>query len=325
MRNILITGGAGFIGSNFINFFSRKYKYKVINLDLLTYASNISNVSIDNNQGNYKFIHGDICDRELVENIFSKEKIDAVVHFAAESHVDNSIENPEKFIKTNVLGTFVLLDVARSFWKEDKNIFLNVSTDEVFGSLDDENLFHESSNLAPNSPYSASKAGSNLLGRSYFKTYGMNVITTNCSNNFGPNQHDEKLIPTIIRNAIKQKAIPIYGSGENIRDWLFVEDHCRALDLVLHKGRAGEVYNIGASNELSNNKIAEIICSELDILLPKQQKYFKLVDYVEDRKGHDYRYAIDSTKISKEIGWKKKYSFTDALRKTIAFYIKKYR
>jgi len=325
MRNILITGGAGFIGSNFINFFSRKYKYKVINLDLLTYASNISNVSIDNNQGNYKFIHGDICDRELVENIFSKEKIDAVVHFAAESHVDNSIENPEKFIKTNVLGTFVLLDVARSFWKEDKNIFLNVSTDEVFGSLDDENLFHESSNLAPNSPYSASKAGSNLLSRSYFKTYGMNVITTNCSNNFGPNQHDEKLIPTIIRNAIKQKAIPIYGSGENIRDWLFVEDHCRALDLVLHKGRAGEVYNIGASNELSNNKIAEIICSELDILLPKQQKYFKLVDYVEDRKGHDYRYAIDSTKISKEIGWKKKYSFTDALRKTIAFYIKKYR
>ena len=325
MRNILITGGAGFIGSNFINFFSRKYKYKVINLDLLTYASNISNVSIDNNQGNYKFIHGDICDRELVENIFSKEKIDAVVHFAAESHVDNSIENPEKFIKTNVLGTFVLLDVARSFWKEDKNIFLNVSTDEVFGSLDDENLFHESSNLAPNSPYSASKAGSNLLSRSYFKTYGMNVITTNCSNNFGPNQHDEKLIPTIIRNAIKQKAIPIYGSGENIRDWLFVEDHCRALDLVLHKGRAGEVYNIGASNELSNNKIAEIICSELDILLPKQQKYFKLVDYVEDRKGHDYRYAIDSTKISKEIGWKKKYSFTEALRKTITFYIKKYQ
>ena len=325
MRNILITGGAGFIGSNFINFFSRKYKYKIINLDLLTYASNISNVSIDNNQGNYKFIHGDICDRELVENIFSKEKIDAVVHFAAESHVDNSIENPEKFIKTNVLGTFVLLDVARSFWKEDKNVFLNVSTDEVFGSLDDENLFHESSNLAPNSPYSASKAGSNLLSRSYFKTYGMNVITTNCSNNFGPNQHDEKLIPTIIRNAIKQKAIPIYGSGENIRDWLFVEDHCRALDLVLHKGRAGEVYNIGASNELSNNKIAEIICSELDILLPKQQKYFKLVDYVEDRKGHDYRYAIDSTKISKEIGWKKKYSFTEALRKTITFYIKKYQ
>jgi len=332
--NILITGGAGFIGSNFIPYFIEKYpEIKIINLDKLTYAGELSNLNEVQNLSNYTFVEGDICDRNLVEHLFNKHQINGVIHFAAESHVDNSIENPDTFIQTNVFGTFTLLDVAKSFWIDsthkvksgcENNRFLHISTDEVYGSLGKEGLFTESTPYAPNSPYSASKASSDFLVRSYFHTYGLNVVTTNCSNNYGPKQHDEKLIPTIIRKALKGENIPIYGDGQNIRDWLYVLDHCKAIDLVYHKGKAGETYNIGGNNERNNLYIANTICEILDEIRPKSESYKKQITFVKDRAGHDFRYAIDASKIENELGWKADENFESGIKKTISWYINKY-
>jgi len=338
MKALLITGGAGFIGSNFIPYFLKKYQnYKIINLDKLTYAGNLENLVEVENDPRYKFIKGDICNRELVEFIFNEYDIKGVIHFAAESHVDNSIVNPDIFIKTNVHGTFTLLDVAYKYWmekpfsykKEYENCrFHHISTDEVYGTLpDDPNiLFTENTPYAPNSPYSASKASSDMIVRSYVETYGLNCVITNCSNNYGPKQHDEKLIPTIIRNALQNNPIPIYGDGKNIRDWLYVLDHCKGIDLVYHKGRKGETYNIGGRNERTNIYIAEKICEILDELKPKEKGTYKdQIAFVKDRPGHDRRYAIDAAKIENELGWKADENFESGIVKTVKWYLNKYR
>jgi dTDP-glucose 4,6-dehydratase len=332
--NILITGGAGFIGSNFIPYFIEKHpEIKIINLDKLTYAGELSNLNEVQNLSSHTFVEGDICDRNLVEHLFNKHQINGVIHFAAESHVDNSIENPDTFIQTNVFGTFTVLDVAKTFWMESPNIpksgcennrFLHISTDEVYGSLGKEGLFTENTPYAPNSPYSASKASSDFLVRSYFHTYGLNVVTTNCSNNYGPKQHDEKLIPTIIRKALKGDNIPIYGDGQNIRDWLYVLDHCKAVDLVYQKGKSGETYNVGGHNERNNLYIANTICEVLDKIRPKSESYKNQITFVKDRAGHDFRYAIDASKIENELGWKADENFESGIRKTINWYLNKY-
>lgn len=334
-KSILVTGGAGFIGSNFIAFLLETSPgIKVYNLDLLTYAGNLENTSSFSDNPNYTFIEGDICDRDLVESLFKKFQFGGVVHFAAESHVDNSISGPEAFIRTNVNGTFTLLDVARKNWIEEPfkykagmehNRFLHISTDEVYGTLGAEGLFTEKTPYAPNSPYSASKAASDMIVRSYFHTYGINAVTTNCSNNYGPRQHDEKLIPTIIRKAINGEAIPIYGDGLNIRDWLYVLDHCKGIWKAFEKGRAGETYNIGGKNERTNIYIAQCICDILDEMDPKTTgSYSDQITYVKDRPGHDKRYAIDASKISEELGWKADENFESGIRKTIQHYISKY-
>jgi dTDP-glucose 4,6-dehydratase len=333
MKSVLITGGAGFIGSNFVPFFLDKHKgYRVINLDLLTYAGDISNLKEVTQGDRYTLVKGDICDRNLVEQLFDQHKIEAVIHFAAESHVDNSITGPEAFIRTNVFGTFTLLDVARKKWmnapfeyKEGlgQNRFLHVSTDEVYGTLGETGLFTESTPYAPNSPYSASKASSDMLVRSYFHTYGLNVVTTNCSNNYGPKQHNEKLIPTIIRKALSEQPIPIYGDGKNVRDWLYVLDHCKGIDLAFHTGVAGETYNIGGRNERTNNQIVNTICSILDQKAPRKNggSYKELITYVKDRAGHDKRYAIDASKIEKHLNWKAEEVFDTGIFKTINWYL----
>ena len=337
-KTILITGGAGFIGSNFIPYFLEKYpEYNVINLDALTYAGNLENLKEIENNSRYKFIKGDICNKELVEYIFNEYDIRGVIHFAAESHVDNSIKNPGVFVETNVNGTYTLIDVAKNYWMESpfkykdeyKNSrFHHISTDEVYGTLpDDPNiLFTEKTPYAPNSPYSASKASSDMIVRSYHHTYGMNTVITNCSNNYGPKQHDEKLIPTIIRNAIKKNPIPIYGDGKNIRDWLYVLDHCKGIDLAYHKGKAGETYNIGGRNERTNIYIAEKICEILDELKPRKnnKSYKELITFVTDRPGHDRRYAIDASKIENELGWRADENFESGIVKTVKWYLKKY-
>lgn len=333
MKTILVTGGAGFIGSNFIPYFiSIHPEYKIINLDALTYAGNLANLKeVEGNQ-NYTFVKGDICDRSLVESLFDQYSFNGVIHFAAESHVDNSIAGPEAFIRTNINGTFILLDVARKSWMNaphefkvglEENRFLHVSTDEVYGTLGKEGLFKESTPYAPNSPYSASKASSDLLVRSYFHTYGLNVITTNCSNNYGPKQHNEKLIPTIIRKAISGQPIPIYGDGMNVRDWLYVLDHAKGIDLSFHKGVNGETYNIGGRNERTNNQIVRTICEILDERKPLSngKSYIDQITYVKDRAGHDRRYAIDATKIEKELGWKAEENFESGILKTIDWYL----
>ncbi len=334
MKTILITGGAGFIGSNFIPYFLKEHKdYKVVNLDLLTYAGNLDNLKEVEGNDRYEFIKGNICNRELVEYIFDKFDIRGVIHFAAESHVDNSIEDPEVFVKTNVNGTFTLLDTAYKKWmkepfvykKEYENCrFHHISTDEVYGTLGESGFFTEETPYAPNSPYSASKASSDMMVRSYHHTYGMNTVITNCSNNYGPKQHDEKLIPTIIRNALKGNDIPIYGDGKNIRDWLYVLDHCRGIDLVYHKGRSGETYNIGGKNERENIYIANKICEILDELVSKEKSYKEQIKFVKDRPGHDRRYAIDATKIENELGWRAEENFESGIVKTVKWYIKKY-
>ncbi len=334
MKTILITGGAGFIGSNFIPYFLKEHKdYKVVNLDLLTYAGNLDNLKEVEGNDRYEFIKGNICNRELVEYIFDKFDIRGVIHFAAESHVDNSIEDPEIFVKTNVNGTFTLLDTAYKKWmkepfvykKEYENCrFHHISTDEVYGTLGESGFFTEETPYAPNSPYSASKASSDMMVRSYHHTYGMNTVITNCSNNYGPKQHDEKLIPTIIRNALKGNDIPIYGDGKNIRDWLYVLDHCKGIDLVYHKGRSGETYNIGGKNERENIYIANKICEILDELVSKGKSYKEQIKFVKDRPGHDRRYAIDATKIEKELGWRAEENFESGIVKTVKWYIKKY-
>ncbi|MEM9678756.1 MAG: dTDP-glucose 4,6-dehydratase [Bacteroidota bacterium] len=333
-RNVLITGGLGFIGSNFIPFFLEKYSnYKIVNLDKLTYAGELSNLIEVQDHQNYTCIKGDICDKPLVNDIFLKYNITDVIHFAAESHVDNSIESPDEFINTNVHGTFNLINVAKHFWmnahfetKEgfENNRFHHISTDEVYGSLGKEGLFTEHTSYAPNSPYSASKASSDFIVRSYRHTYGMNVVTTNCSNNYGPKQHDEKLIPTIIRKAITNEPIPIYGDGKNIRDWLYVLDHCKGIDLAFHKGKSGETYNIGGNNERDNLYIANTICELLDNILPKKVSYKEQISFVKDRPGHDFRYAIDASKIENELGWKAEENFESGIEKTINWYLKKY-
>ncbi|WP_261517955.1 dTDP-glucose 4,6-dehydratase [Campylobacter lanienae] len=334
MKNILITGGAGFIGSNFIEYFMDKYRdYNIINLDLLTYAGNLDNLSSVVTNPKYTFIKGDICDINLVKNIFRDYNITDVIHFAAQSHVDNSIKTPDIFVKTNINGTFNLLHCAYLSWfdapftpKESKKncVFHHISTDEVFGSLGDSGYFTEDTPYAPNSPYSASKASSDMLVRSYHHTYGLNTFITNCSNNYGPKQHNEKLIPTIIHNAIEGKNIPIYGDGKNIRDWLYVLDHCKGIDAVFHSKFYGETFNIGGNSEKTNLEVVGEICDILDRISPKADgtSYANQISFVKDRAGHDRRYAIDCTKIKRELGWSPSVGFKDGIEKTVRWYLK---
>ena len=334
MKSILVTGCAGFIGSNFVPYFLEKYpEYQIVNLDLLTYAGNLDNLIECENNPRYKFIKGDICNRELVELLFAEYNIQGVIHFAAESHVDNSIKNPGIFIETNVNGTFTLIDVAYKYWMEKPFTykqayqhcrFHHISTDEVYGTLNETDLFTEETPYAPNSPYSASKAGSDMIVRAYQETYGMNTVITNCSNNYGPKQHDEKLIPTIIRKALAGESIPIYGDGKNIRDWLYVLDHCKGIDLVYHTGKESNVYNIGGRNERTNLQIVDTICSILDERIPKEKSYKELITFVEDRAGHDRRYAIDATKLENELGWRADEDFDSGIVKTIEWYLNQY-
>ncbi|MDR1362358.1 MAG: dTDP-glucose 4,6-dehydratase [Holosporaceae bacterium] len=323
-KTILITGGAGFIGSNFVVYFCKKYPdYQLINFDKLTYAGNLDNLRECQAAANYVFIRGDICDRELVEAVFREYKITDVIHLAAESHVDNSIVSPEEFVTTNVLGTFTILDAFRKSNSRDTSRFLHISTDEVYGTLGETGYFTEKTPYAPNSPYSASKAGSDMLVRSYFHTYGTNVVSSNCSNNYGPMQHGEKLIPTIIRSALSEKLIPIYGDGKNIRDWLYVIDHCRALDIIFHQGKAGETYNVGGRNEKTNLQIADTICAILDEKCPRKngKNYGKLIAFVANRPGHDRRYAINAAKLETELGWRAEESFDTGIGKTVEWYL----
>jgi dTDP-glucose 4,6-dehydratase len=308
---LLITGGAGFIGSNLLYYFIEKYPhYTLINLDKLTYAGNLENLKRLEATSNYRFVKGDITDREVVEPLF-REKLDGVINLAAESHVDRSIEQPDVFIKTNVLGTQVLLDMANKYRTPR---FLQVSTDEVYGSLGSIGFFTEETSLSPNSPYSAGKAGADLLVRSYYQTFGTPVLITRCSNNYGPYQFPEKLIPLMVSNALEGKELPVYGDGLNIRDWLYVNDHCRAIDLVFHGGTPGEVYNIGGHNEHSNIEIVKTILRELG-------KPESLIKYVKDRPGHDRRYAVDASKIKNTLGWIPAISFEEGIKQTIRWYL----
>ena len=336
MKNILVTGGAGFIGSNFVPYFiENNSEYHLVNLDALTYAGNLDNVSEVENHERYTFVKGDIVDAEFIRSLFDKYQFHDVIHFAAESHVDNSISGPEAFIKTNVLGTFNLLDTARKLWMSAPNQyneafknarFHHVSTDEVYGTLGETGLFEETTPYAPNSPYSASKAASDMIVRSYFHTYGMNVVTSNCSNNYGPKQHNEKLIPTIIRKALTGENIPIYGDGKNVRDWLYVLDHCKGIELAFKTGKSGETYNIGGRNERNNLQIVDTVCTILDNLKPKLSGSYKdQITFVKDRPGHDLRYAIDATKIENELGWKADENFDTGIEKTIEWYLKKFQ
>ena len=313
---IIVTGGAGFIGSNFIYYMSGKYpEYRIVCVDCLTYAGNVSTLKGVMKNSNFRFYMANICDKKSIEQLFEEEKPDVVINFAAESHVDNSIKNPFIFTQTNVIGTHTLLEAAKQFWGEgSENRFVHVSTDEVYGTLGEEGFFTETSPIQPNSPYSASKASSDLIALAYGETFKMNVCVTNCSNNYGPYQHHEKLIPHMISLALKDEKLPVYGEGLNIRDWLFVEDHCEAIDLVLHEGVKGERYNIGGHNEKRNIEIVKLILKRLD-------KPESLISFVEDRKGHDYRYAIDPTKIHNQLGWLPKTKFEDGIVKTIDWYL----
>lgn len=312
MKNILVTGGAGFIGSNYINYFlNKRDDYFIVNLDKLTYAGNLENLKPVENKKNYVFVKGDICNRELVEYIFERYDIKYVINFAAESHVDRSILGSAIFYQTNVIGTNVLLETARRY---DVEKFLQVSTDEVYGSLGPTGLFTEQTPLSPNSPYSSSKAGADMMVQAFYHTYGMPVVTTRCSNNYGPLQFPEKLIPLMIINALNNKKLPVYGDGMNVRDWIYVIDHNIGIDLVFNEGKVGEVYNLGASNEMPNIQIVKLILK----LLGKDES---LIEYVKDRPGHDRRYAIDSTKVQKELGWKPQFSFDEAIAKTVDWYL----
>lgn len=329
---ILVTGGAGFIGANFVPYFCGKHpEYTVVTLDKLTYAGRRENLGECDGMTNHAFVQGCICDEPLVEKLFNEHDFRGIVHFAAESHVDNSINGPKEFINTNVIGTFTLLEAARRHWLNGPGKckpgyegcrFHHISTDEVYGSLGDSGLFHETTAYAPNSPYSASKASSDFLVRAYHHTYGLNTTTSNCSNNYGPKQHSEKLIPTIIRTAIEERPIPIYGKGANIRDWLYVLDHCTAIDTVFHKGKSGETYNVGGRNERNNLQVASRICEILDELHPRAQgKYVDLITFVADRPGHDLRYAIDADKIESELHWRAEENFDTGIVKTVEWYL----
>jgi dTDP-glucose 4,6-dehydratase len=328
-KNMLVTGSAGFIGSCFVRMMLGKYvDLKIVSLDKLTYSGNMHNLDSLPNHHNHTFIQGDILNDQLVSHILREYQIDTIVHFAAESHVDNSILNPKAFVETNVMGTFVLLECARQYWltekKWDENQcrFHHVSTDEVYGSLhSDDPAFTETTPYAPNSPYSASKAGSDHVVRAYFHTYQLPVTTSHCSNNYGPYQHSEKFIPVVIQSCLIGKKIPIYGNGTNIRDWLYVEDHCDAIDSILKMGRLGESYNIGGKNELDNLSLVSLITDIMDELHPENAPHSQLISFVKDRKGHDKRYAIDNQKIQTELTWQPKTEFKTALTETIIFYI----
>jgi len=309
--HILVTGGCGFIGSNFVRHMLSKYPYSIINLDKLTYAGNLENLKDIENDKRYSLIKGDIADGNLLENIFNTSKVDAVINFAAESHVDRSIMYPDEFIKTNINGTFNLLEIAK---KMGVKRFVQISTDEVYGSLGKEGKFTEHTPVSPNSPYSASKASADMLAMAYFKTFNMPVVITRCSNNYGPYQFPEKLIPLIITNALADIALPVYGDGLNIRDWIHVLDHCEAIDTVLHKGVEGKVYNIGGENERTNIEIVKLILNILG-------KPHSLIQYVTDRLGHDRRYAIDSTKVKNELGYKTRYDFGKGMEDTVKWYV----
>jgi dTDP-glucose 4,6-dehydratase len=331
MKNVLVTGGCGFIGSNFVRLVLEKVPgCRVVNLDKLTYAGNPANLAEIESEPNYRFVRGDICDSSLVEEIFEAEKIDTVVHFAAESHVDRSIAGPGEFVRTNIVGTFTLLETARKAWLHSSHIaphssrFLHVSTDEVYGSLGETGLFSEETPYDPRSPYSASKASSDHLVSAYHHTYGLPVLITNCSNNYGPFQFPEKLIPLIISNALQGKELPVYGDGKNVRDWLFVGDHCEAILRVLEDGRVGETYNVGGNSEKQNIEVVRTICAILDEevgLLPKGEARTSLIRFVTDRPGHDRRYAIDATKIRQELGWEPSITFEQGIRLTVDWYL----
>lgn len=333
-KSILVTGGAGFIGSNFVPYFCKKYpEYHVINIDKLTYAGDLNNLKDCENDANYTFVQGDICDEKLIEDLFIKYDIRGVIHFAAESHVDNSIKGPKVFMETNLMGTFNLIETARRYWMDapgkvkpgyEDARFHHISTDEVYGTLGETGYFKETTPYAPNSPYSSSKAGSDFIVRAYHHTYGMNVTTSNCSNNYGPKQNHEKLIPHIIEFALQLKNLPVYGKGINVRDWLYVLDHCKAVDLIFHKGVSGETYNIGGHNERNNITIVNTICEILDREVPRKdgKSYKELITFVTDRAGHDLRYAIDPDKIVNELGWKPDETFDTGIVKTVDWYLK---
>lgn len=331
MRTYLVTGGAGFIGSNYIHYMFKKYgdDIRIINVDKLTYAGNLENLRDVENRDNYTFVRADICDSEAINKIFDENDIDRVVHFAAESHVDRSIRNPEVFVKTNVLGTLVMLNAAKAAWeledgtfKADKK-FLHVSTDEVYGSLENEGeYFYETTPYDPHSPYSASKASSDMLVKAYMDTYKFPANITNCSNNYGPYQFPEKLIPLIINNALNGRKLPVYGDGKNVRDWLYVEDHARAIDLIFHKGKVADTYNIGGFNEWKNIDIIKVLISTTDRLLGREEGADNdLITFVTDRKGHDMRYAIDSRKLQRELGWEPSLQFEEGIEKTVKWYL----
>ena len=327
--HLLITGGAGFIGSNFVHHWCHQYpQHRVIVLDALTYAGNRQTLADLEGKDNFRFVQGDICDRELIDSLLREEQIGMVAHFAAESHVDRSILGPGAFVQTNVVGTFTLLESFRQYWNEkgqpQSDRFLHVSTDEVYGSLEsDDPAFTEKTPYSPNSPYSASKAGSDHLARAYFHTYGMPTIITNCSNNYGPYHFPEKLIPLMCINILLGKPLPVYGDGQNVRDWLYVGDHCQALETVLQKGKAGETYNIGGNNEVKNLELVTLLCELMDELAPDLpvKPANQLITFVKDRAGHDRRYAIDATKIRTELGWTPQETVEQGLRKTIQWYL----
>ncbi len=328
MKTLLVTGGAGFIGANFVHYQIQTTEHRIINVDKLTYAGNLENLASLNQNPRHIFVRGDIGDRSLINQLLEQYQPDAIINFAAESHVDRSIHGPEDFIQTNVLGTFHLLDSTRAYWRglaaarQAEFRFLHVSTDEVYGSLElSDPAFTETHPYAPNSPYSASKAASDHLVRAYHHTYGLPTLTTNCSNNYGPYQFPEKLIPLLIKNALQGKALPIYGDGKNIRDWLYVEDHCSAIHTVLTRGQVGEVYNIGGNHEKTNLEIVHTVCAILDELRPEAAPHHRLITYVRDRPGHDRRYAIDASKIAQDLDWQPAYTFESGIRQTINWYL----
>jgi dTDP-glucose 4,6-dehydratase len=337
-QTLLVTGGAGFIGSNFIPYFLNRYpQYRIVNVDKLTAAADLRRLESVENHPRYQFVRGDIANRELMAFVFTHFDVKGVIHFAAESHVDNSIADPEVVVGADHRGKFNMLGVARTHWMEEPFRyrddyrgcrFHHISTDEVYGTLGRTGFFTEESPYAPNSPYSASKASSDMLVRSYHHTYGLDVVTTNCSNNYGPKQHSEKFIPTVIRKALAFEPIPIYGDGKNVRDWLYVLDHCKGIDQVFHRGKSGGVYNIGGKNEWENIEVARKICDILDRLVPPDSKgaavksYKELIQFVKDRPGHDRRYAIDASKIENELGWRAEEDFERGLAKTVEWYVK---
>ncbi len=328
-KNVLVTGGAGFIASHFVRYYQAHYpEIFIVNLDKLTYAGSLNNLKNLPFPDQHHFVQGDILDSHLILKLLKDFKLDTVVHFAAETHVDRSINTPEKFIHTNIVGTFTLLEVCRKYWLEERNLreadcrFHHISTDEVYGSLHkDEPAFTELSSYRPNSPYSASKASSDYLVRAYYNTYGLPVSITNCSNNYGPSQHNEKFIPTIIDCCLRQKSIPVYGDGSNIRDWLYVEDHCNGIDRVIRNGKLGESYNIGGNTELTNIEVIGIICEVLSNIRPIDYKYADLITFIKDRPGHDWRYAINAEKISNELNWQPNETFASGINKTLFAYI----
>lgn len=324
-RNILITGGAGFIGSHVVRLFTRKYPdYNIINLDKLTYAGNLDNLRDVESSPNYRFVKGDICDLDLMRKLFAEHSIDGIVHLAAESHVDRSIKDPFSFAQTNIMGTLSLLQAAKESWQGnwDNKLFYHVSTDEVYGSLDNGGFFVETTSYDPQSPYSASKASSDHFVRAYANTYGMPIVVSNCSNNYGPNQFPEKLIPLFINNIRERRPLPVYGKGENVRDWLYVVDHARAIDMIFHQGRKGETYNIGGFNEWKNIDLIRVMIKVVDRLLGRSEgESESLITYVADRAGHDLRYAIDSTKLKNELGWEPSLQFEEGIEHTVRWYL----